>query len=367
MYNPKKNIVALLLILSLAMSLFTVYVYSDSAPKVSAKSAALYEPQSGRFIYTKQHRISRGMASTTKIMTAILALENLSGDEIIEAEEDSCGIEGSSIYLAPGEKMSAEDLIYALILQSANDAAATLATEISGSLEEFSSLMNEKAKELSLCDTHFENPHGLDSENHYTSAHDLALLASYALKNPKFKEISSTKKRTVESSDKTRILVNHNKLLKSYDGCIGIKTGYTKKTGRSLVSAAERDSLTLICATLDAPDDWNDHALLLDYGFSMLEARKLASANEFSFTLPVLSGKSSSVTVSNKSELIKIIDRTEKTVETRIELPRFLTAPINKSTPVGKVLFYLGDKEIATLDLYPEYNVEKKKEKLSFL
>lgn len=367
MYNPKKNIITILLLLSLGMSIFTFYVYSESEPRISAKSAALYEPRSGRFIYTKEHRASRGMASTTKIMTAILALENLSLDKIIEAKDENCGIEGSSIYLTPGERMSAEDLIYALILQSANDAAATLATEISGSLEDFSCLMNEKARELSLSDTHYENPHGLDSENHYTSARDLVLLTSYALNNPKFKEITSKRRHTAESSLKTRVLVNHNKLLKSYEGCIGVKTGYTKKTGRSLVSAAERDSLTLICATLDAPDDWNDHRVLLDYGYSSLEARILANACEYSYTLPVLSGKENSVTVSNKDELIKVINRTGKMVEAKVQLPRFLIAPLNKNTPVGKIIFYLGERQIASLDLYPENNVEKKKERFSFL
>ena len=212
------------------------------------------------------------MASTTKIMTAIVTIENLDLDRIVAVDDRAIGIEGSSIYLKQGEEISVRALLYALMLRSANDAAAALAYEISGSTEDFALLMNEKAAELGLSDTNFENPHGLDSENHYTTAHDLAIISAYAMSNQTFREIVSSRKALIESSAEKRMLINHNKMLSYYDGCIGIKTGYTKKSGRSLASAAERDGATLICITINAPDDWNDHKKLFDYGFSQIHA-----------------------------------------------------------------------------------------------
>ena len=270
MRDNREKIFAVLITAALIFSLFTIFVYSAQKNdiKVSAKAAALFDLENDTFIYTKNENARLSMASTTKIMTAIVAIENSDLDKIITVDSQAVGIEGSSIYLKQDEQISIRSLIYALMLRSANDAAAALAYEISGSIEDFSALMNQKADELGLKDTNFENPHGLDSQNHYTTAHDLAIISAYALKNTTFKEISSTKKIEIESSEETRLLVNHNKLLSSYDGCIGVKTGYTKKSGRSLVSAAQKGDKLLICVTINAPDDWNDHTKLLNYGFS---------------------------------------------------------------------------------------------------
>ena len=268
MYDNKKKLLTLLIFAAVIFSLFTIYIYSADAVRLSARSAVLYEPSSESFLYTKNANARLPMASTTKIMTALIALERLAPDAIIEIPKAAVGIEGSSLYLEEGELISAEDLIYGLMLGSANDAAAAIAIEISGSVEEFSALMNERAEEMQLKDTSFKNPHGLDAEGHYTTAHDLAIIAAEALKNEDFKRISSSYKKDIETSLKTRVVVNHNKLLKSYDGCIGVKTGYTKKSGRSLVSAAVREGITLIAVTINAPDDWRDHKSLLDYGFN---------------------------------------------------------------------------------------------------
>ena len=274
MNNHREKLFAVLIIAALIFSLFTIYAYSAQKQEIrlSAKAAALYNPEDGTFIYTKNENERLSMASTTKIMSAIVAIENSDLNKVIRVDDRAIGIEGSSIYLKNGEELSIESLLYALMLRSANDAAAALAYEISGSIEDFASLMNEKADELGLCDTSFENPHGLDAENHYTSAHDLAIISAYAISNPTFKKISATQKTKITSSLETRILINHNKLLSLYDGCIGIKTGYTKRSGRSLVSAAERDGHTLISVTINAPDDWSDHKKLLDYGFSKIYA-----------------------------------------------------------------------------------------------
>ena len=272
MKDNREKIIAILIIATLIFSLFTIYAYSAQRKeiRVSAKAAALYNPETGTFIYKKNENAHLSMASTTKIMTAIIAIENSDLDKVITVDNRAIGVEGSSIYLKNGEEISIKSLLYALMLRSANDAAAALAYEISGSIEDFSILMNDKVRELGLCDTNFENPHGLDSPSHYTSAHDLAVISANAISNPTFKEICSARKVKIESSLETRILINHNKLLSLYEGCIGIKTGYTKKSGRSLVSAAEKDSQTLICVTINAPDDWNDHKRLFDFGFSEL-------------------------------------------------------------------------------------------------
>ena len=274
MKDNREKILGLLIVLTLLFSLFTIYVASNDLPGVSARAAALYEPESNRFLYEKNAEERLSMASTTKIMTALISLEHLDLNEEITVDERACGIEGSSVYLKPGEVLTAEDLIYALMLGSANDAAEALAYEISGSPDSFTELMNERARSLGLTDTNFKNPHGLDCEGHYTTAKDLALITACAMSLPKFNEIVSTYKKTIKSSAETRVLVNHNKLLQSYNGCIGTKTGYTKKSGRSLVSAVERDALCLICVTIDAPSDWRDHKNLLDYGLSILKAQR---------------------------------------------------------------------------------------------
>ena len=239
---------------------------------VEAKAECVMEVNSRRILYEARGDLRLPMASTTKVLTAITVLElcqDISEEVVIPQE--AVGIEGSSVYLKSGEELTVRALLYALMLRSANDAAAALAYSISGSIEDFSLLMNKKAEELGLTDTNFENPHGLDSKNHYTTATDLARLTAYALKNPIFKEITSTYKTVIDSSLQSRLLINHNKLLSSYQGCIGVKTGYTRKSGRSLVSAAERDGIMLIAVTINAPDDWKDHTRLLDYGFSLYQ------------------------------------------------------------------------------------------------
>ena len=268
-YN-KEKIITILIAATLIFSLFTIYAYSAKIPemKLSAKAAALYDLESESFIFSKNERTRLPMASTTKIMTAIVVIENAPLDKTVTVDDRAIGVEGSSVYLLKGESLSIESLLYALMLRSANDAAAALAYEISGSIESFALLMNEKAASLGLSDTNFENPHGLDSNNHYTTAHDLAIISAYAMRIPEFVEICSTYKKEIPSSLQSRILLNHNKLLSTYDDCIGIKTGYTKKSGRSLASAAEKDGKTLICVTINAPDDWNDHKKLYNYGFS---------------------------------------------------------------------------------------------------
>ena len=282
------------------------------------------------------------MASTTKIMTALVAIESLPVDTVVKITPESVGVEGSSIYLCEGETLTLEQLLYALMLESANDAASAIAIAVSGSVEAFAEKMNERAASLGLTDTHFVNPHGLDADQHYTTAHELALITRAALQNPVFREISATERKTIplHGEEGVRLLLNHNKLLTSYEGCIGGKTGYTKKTGRCLVSAAEREGVTLIAVTLSAPDDWRDHTAMLDYGFGMYETIPLCDAGFFSAPLWLISGTQEYVMVENTEALSATLRVDHGDILCVVELPRFEFAPIAAGQVVGYLRFY---------------------------
>ncbi len=355
--------------LILIITLFIILSYTMAAAKpspsmgVSARAAVLYEPETKNFLYTKNESQRLPMASTTKIMTALVAVENSALEDKVKIDSRAVGVEGSSAYLSEGEILTLEELLYALLLQSANDAAVAIACHISGSVEEFANLMNDKASELGLCDTHFTNPHGLDDEEHYTTAKELAEITAEALNNETLKKITSTYKYTSTSSEKTRTYVNHNKLLKRYDGSIGVKTGFTKKCGRCLVGAAERDGLTFITVTLNAGDDWNDHEKLFDLGFDTLEKICLAEKGDYTYTLPVLDGKASEVTVKNTEDLSIILNKGEHTVKEFVKLIKFTSAPLDPSDIVGEVIFTIDGKKVGSVKLYPEKSVDKKEEK----
>ena len=240
-------------------------VPTAQAVGTSASSAILMEAESGRVLYEQNAHEERLIASITKLMTALVALESGHDlEETVTVGEACTRAEGSSLYLRPGEEISLKGLLYGVMLRSGNDAALAVAEHCGGSVEEFVGRMNEKAAQLGMVNSHFANPNGLNAEGHYSSAYDMALLARACLENEALAEIAATKSATVDG----RVLTNHNKLLWQYEGCIGLKTGYTEKAGRTLVSAARRGGMTLIAVTLNDPDDWRDHTALLDYGFS---------------------------------------------------------------------------------------------------
>lgn len=334
--------------------------YSLPAPTVSAKSAILIEVSSGEVIFSKNADEILPMASTTKIMTALVALESGDVSRTVSVSPTATGVEGSSVYLYPEEKLTLEDLLYAMLLESANDAAAAIAIEIGGSIEDFAEMMNKKAEELGLKHTRFENPHGLDGEEHHTTARELAIIARAAYSNEKFKEIVSTYKKTIplNETEGVRLLINHNKLLKSYEGATGIKTGFTKKSGRCLVSAAERDGLEFIAVTLNAPDDWKDHTSMLDYGFSLYMSQDICEAGELSYTLPAVGGKADHVKVQNRDSIKVILPRSCDGIERKIELDRFVYAPVNAGEILGRIVFYLDGEEIASSFLVAVTDVE---------
>ncbi|TGB04481.1 D-alanyl-D-alanine carboxypeptidase family protein [Halobacillus salinus] len=241
---------------------------------VSAEHAVLMDSESGRVLYEKDAYDSSLIASTTKIMTAIIAIESGKLDEEVKVSGRAVRTEGSSIYLTEGEKIPLKDLVFGLMLRSGNDSAVAIAEHVGGSVEGFTHMMNEKAEWLGMNASHFENPHGLDGETHYSSAYDLGLLMAYSMKNDTFREVTGSDKYRSENRDYA--WMNKNKLLtKYYEPTNGGKTGFTKKAGRTLVSSAERDGMELIAVTLNAPDDWNDHQRMYEWGFDHFESVQL--------------------------------------------------------------------------------------------
>lgn len=358
--------IAILIILALLFSFLTIYAFGEEKNHkitVSARSAVLYQPESDTILYSKNSDVRLPMASTTKIMTALVTLEECKLTETVIIDENSVGIEGSSAYLKSGDELTIEELLYALLLQSANDAAVAIACHISGDKENFAALMNAKAASLGLTNTNFTNPHGLDNEEHYTTAMELAKITAEALKNNDFRKIVSTYKKTFSTEDRSRTYVNHNKLIRFYDGCIGVKTGFTKKSGRCLVGAAERDGLTFISVTLDAPNDWNDHKTMLDLGFNSLERITFAEAGEFCYKIPIIDGEKDFVTVNNIDGLSIIAEKTEHTEGKYIKLARYAIAPVKEGEILGEIIYTLDGNETGRVNLIAKETVLKKKEK----
>ena len=339
---------------------FVFPLSADAAPSVSAKSAILINAQNGDVITEYNADEKRGMASTTKIMTAIVAIENGNLNQKYTVPDAAIGIEGSSLYLKKGEQLTLHELLVGLMLRSANDAAEAIAIIIGGSVENFVNMMNDKAQALGLGDTHFTNPHGLANDNHYTTARELATITAFALKNDTFKDICSIKSAELPGTEYPRIVANHNKLLSIYDGAYGVKTGFTKATGRCLVSAANRNGVDLIAVTLSAPDDWNDHTALLDYGFSLYESVTLAPANKKIYDLPILGGDAEFVSLYIKNNITATVKKKRGSIVERVELVRPKFAPVYQDDELGRIVFLLDGIEIASAPLYASVYVGRK-------
>lgn len=348
-----KKFVSFLLIVIIVV-VFPLLVSADVLPQVSAKSAVLINADNGQIIYAKNENDKRPMASTTKIMTALITLETAAvSDKIVTITAEMVRVEGSSMGLLPGERLSLKSLAAGMLLVSGNDAANSAAIAISGSTKAFSDLMNKRAKELNMVNTHFVTPSGLDDEEHYTTACDLAALAAAAMKNSDFSEIACKKTMSVQyvSPSYTRRFTNHNKLLSLYDGCIGVKTGFTKKAGRCLVSAAEKNGVRLVVVTLNASDDWNDHQKMLNYGFAKLTSYKIEDS-AYSATVPVVGGTLNSV-MAHGSVGNEIVVNTDDVpaIKRSVELPPFIYAPITTGQVLGIVRYTLDSKTLATTEI----------------
>lgn len=274
-----------------AAILAAVLLFTYKVQGFSAQRAILMDAQTGRVLFEKSADERSLIASTTKIMTALIICEQCNVLDRVRIPKEAVGIEGSSMYLREGEVLTVQDLLYGLMLHSGNDAAVALAIYCAGTVEGFAELMNDKARLLELNGTHFENPNGLDSPGHYSTARDMAILTCYAMKNPIFAKTVSTKVVTVGS----RTLRNHNKLLWHLEGADGVKTGFTKAAGRILVSSAVRQGRRLIAVTINAPNDWQDHSELMKSGFSDYSVQRIITAGDVLGSADVISGASVTV------------------------------------------------------------------------
>ncbi|MBF8983014.1 D-alanyl-D-alanine carboxypeptidase [Lutibacter sp. B2] len=309
----------------------------------SASSAIVMEVKTGKILYEKNIKQSMAMASTTKIMTALLALENGDINKYIKIDNKAVGVEGSSIYLQHNEKVLMKDLIYGLMLRSGNDSAVAIASHVGGSVEKFIDLMNKKAKEIGAVNTHFMNPNGLHHKNHYTTAYDLALITREALLNKKFSEIVKTK-LWIANREGYKYFYNKNKTLTQYEGGDGVKTGYTRAAGRCLVTSATRDGMQLICVVLNDPNWFNDSYSLLDYAFSEYEAHCIVKKGTVIKTVKIQNGKKTYTKVVSPEDIIIPMKPSEKNkLKVIVDMDKVLDAPIARGTKLGYFKVYIDD------------------------
>ena len=331
---------------------------------LSSRHTVLMDADSKELLYRQNADEKAPIASTTKIMTAIVALESEDAAKTLSVPAEAVGVEGSGIYLYEKEELTLEQLLYALLLESANDAATAIAVGLCGSVEAFAGKMNEKAAEIGLTSSHFVNPHGLPDENHYSTAHDLALLTAYALENEEFARIVSTYRTEIplKGGEGSRLLINHNRLLRSVDGCIGVKTGYTQESGRCLVSAARRDGMTLIAVTLDASDDWNDHKKLYEYGFAQFTRQTVLTAGGFLCEVPAVGAETPCrVTLQNRDAITLTLPKEHGTPVFTVYAAPFLYAPVRTDRPLGTLVISYGGKEAARVPLWSMQEIAAKK------
>lgn len=369
----KKIFSAVPAILLFFVLIFKCTVSAESNPlEVSAKACVLIEEKTGKILFEKNSSEKLPMASTTKIMTTLLCLESGGLDDSFVVDSEAIKVEGSSMGLTEGDVVTKRALCYGMMLPSGNDAANATAVRLGGTIENFADMMNERAGEIGMTRTCFVTPSGLEGEGHGSSAYDMALLAREALRNPDFAEICSQKKAKVEFGNPPyeRWLVNSNKLLDMYEGVKGVKTGFTDEAGRCLVSACERDGISLICVTLNDKNDWQDHINMYDYGFSVLAPLELKS--EEIFAVPVAGGTEKTLPV-RAEEMLLIGDdgRMENKISSEIILPPFVYANITIGDKIGEIKYYYDGIYIDSIPLLAmknaEYKQSVKKEDKNFL
>ncbi len=330
---------------------------------VSATSAVLLCANNDTVVFEKNSTDKMSMASTTKIMTTLLALEQAQANNKEVTFDKSMIAEGSSMYLDIGYKLKLTDLATGMMTVSGNDAANATAIAVSGSIENFAKLMNNKAQQIGMTSTNFVTPSGLDDENHYSTSLDMAKLMAYAMANEDFAQLTAKKNAKVEFIYPQNMVVsysNHNKLLSLYEYCNGGKTGFTKKSGRCLVTSAEKDGVKLIAVTLNAPDDWNDHINMYNYGFSKLQAVTDVD-KDYSLKVNIVGGTKNKVTV-KPVKAVEYIKETENnsTLTKKVIIDSFLYAPLEKGEVVGTVKYYIGDKQLCDVPLVTAEKVDYK-------
>lgn len=314
----------------------------------SARAMCVMETNSKRVLYSKNHDEKLAMASTTKIMTAITAIESgVDLDEVFEISPKAVGIEGTSIYLKSGEKMTLRNLLYGLMLVSGNDASIAIGEKVGNGVEHFIDMMNWKAKQIGAISSHFENTHGLDESGHYTTAYDLALIASYAMKNDVFKDIVSTKNIQITNEDgKIRYFKNKNKLLFNLEGAEGVKTGFTNDAGRCLVSAVNRNGMEVVCVVLNCGPMFEESASLLNTAFQEFEIKELTEKYDIPSLIEVEDGRKDEVSIATNKKFFYPLRKNEQDkVRYEYKIKEKITAPVRKGDEIGEIRIYL-DKDL---------------------
>ena len=343
-----------------AALLAAVLFFHVPVQALSAQRALVLDAVTGRVLFEKDADRQSLIASTTKIMTALIVCEKCNVLDRMRIPKEAVGIEGSSMYLREGEILTIQELLYGLMLSSGNDVAVALAIYCGGTVEGFCELMNDKAHSLGLQNTHFENPNGLDSPGHYSTARDLAVLAAYAMENPIFYKTVSAKTVTVGN----RSLRNHNKLLWQVEGADGVKTGYTRAAGRILVSSATRNGRRLICVTLNDPNDWADHSALLEEGFSRYSVQRILSAGDRVGVLEVESGRESTVEVLAAEDLDYALAEQERPILV-LPGPGFVYSPVTEGADAGFVYVVIDGCAVARVPVVYGKTIEKEPEENS--
>lgn len=328
----------------------------------SAKSAILIEAKTGRVLFEKNSNKQLPMASTTKIVTAITVLDNCSNlDQKVKVTKDCVGVEGTSIYLKEGEELTVRELLYGLMLRSGNDASVVLAKHVANDVDSFCELMNKTATKLGLCNSSFKNPHGLDTEGHYTTAYDLAKITAYALDNKDFAEIVSTKSITVADGNSKRTFVNKNRLLNKMQDCIGVKTGFTSNAGRCLVSAAERDGQKLVCVVLNCGPMFEESEQLLNLGFEKFKMAEIVLPYQTYDNIVVENGTADFVSTYSRTGFCYPLLKGElEKINVVVDLQKSVKAPILKDSVVGKIEVYVGKDLIFAEKIYTMDKVDSK-------
>lgn len=352
----KKYILILILIFS---TLFNNHVYGEEL-YLSGKSYILMDQVSGRILVGKNINDKMSMASTTKIMTTLVALEKGNLKDMVHIGEESTNIEGSSLYLKPGEIIPLMDLLYGLMLRSGNDSAIAIANHISGSEEAFINLMNTKAKSIGANNTNFKNPHGLTAKDHYSTAYDLAIITREAFKIGEFSEIANAKNYR-GNREEYNYYINKNKTLWEYKGGDGVKIGYTKDAGRCLVSSAKRNEMRLIAVSLNAPNWFNDNYKLFDYGFENFKPYIIFNGSQFITNVNIPNGRTEKLPLVTENEFVYPLKEEEReSIKFKINLDENIVAPIEKNTVLGDLEVYLDGVLIKKENLVAKTNMDKK-------
>ncbi len=328
----------------------------------AAQAAVCMDAQTGRVILEQNAHMKLGMASTTKVMTGIIAVEHGELQEIVTVGKNAQGVEGTSIYLVEGEQQTMENLVYGLMLESGNDAAVAIAEHISGTCEQFAKLMNEKAQKIGAMNTNFVNPHGLYDPMHYTTAYDLALISAYAMKNDTFAKIAKAPNCAMPwpGHDGNKVFYNRNRLLNLYDGCDGVKPGYTPETGRTLVGSATKNNMRIITVTLNCRDDWNLHSRMLDYAFANYRLLAVVENNKNSGTIQIKGGNEYETALVTKGRVDICIKNGEKpNIEIEYDIPKYVWAPVASGRIVGYANVKADGNPIGSVPLLAQDKVDK--------